>query len=196
MISPILSTAGQIAAIVICLFVFIFVILAVAINLGLAFGTGWLNEKVKVIRLLRPYVDSVNETTEAAEHGVKPSPQANPVARIVANVPLTMQKVDQRVDQVSDRVANVVIEARARANQVGAVAKAIFLPGLVRREQLQARTKDSAVEIDPVSPGYRMRIEQQEPPDVAAEVAIVSPHADNEDTDRIAAVQRQRSSTR
>jgi hypothetical protein len=186
--SPILSTAGQIAAIVICLFIFIYIILAVAINLGLAFIGGWMNEKIKIIKVLRPYVDSVNETTEAAERGVKPSPEANPVARTVANVPLTMQKVDQKVDQVSDRVANVVIEARARANQVGAVAKAIFLPGLVRREQLEARTADAGASIDPVSPGYRMRIEQQEP----AEVAKVSTEEDNEDTDRIAVVQRQR----
>ncbi len=192
MVSPILSTAGQIAAIVICLFIFIFVLLAVAINLGLAFGAGWLNEKVKIIKVLRPYVDSVNETTEAAEHGIKPSPQANPVARTVANVPLTMHKVDQNVDQVSDKVANVVIEARARANQVGAVAKAIFLPGLVRREQLSARSADTGASIDPVSPGYRMSIAQQKP----GEVAKVSTAEDNEDTDRIAVVQGQKTPTR
>jgi hypothetical protein len=190
--SPILSTAGLIAAIVICLFIFIYVLLAVAINLGLAFIGGWMNEKIKIIKVLRPYVDSVNETTEAAERGVKPSPQANPVARTVANVPLTMQKVDKQVDQVSDRVANVVIEARARANQVGAVAKAFFLPGLVRREQLSARNVDVAKEIDPVSPGYQMRIAQQE----ASTVAKVSTAEDNEDTDRIAVVQRQKASTR
>jgi hypothetical protein len=190
--SPILSTAGQIAAIVICLFIFIYVLLAVAINLGLAFIGGLMNEKIKVIKVLRPYVDSVNETTEAAERGVKPSPQANPVARTVANVPLTMQKVDQKVDQVSDKVANVVIEARARANQVGAVARAIFLPGLVRREQLSARATDTAADIEPVSPGYRMRIGQQEP----ATVAKVSTAEDNEDTDRIAVVQRQQTATR
>ena len=70
--NPLLETAGQIAAIIICVFVFVFIILAVAFNVAMAFGMSWLSGKIQMIKMLRPTVESVNKTTESALKGIPP----------------------------------------------------------------------------------------------------------------------------
>ncbi len=129
--NPVIATIGQIAAIIICLFVFIFVLLAVAFNLAMAFGLGWVQEKVNIIKMLRPAVDSVNHASEAAAHGGDPAENKNPVVRAVATVPAQMNNVDKKVEEATDRVANTAIEVRARVEQGKAIVRSFFQP--VRR---------------------------------------------------------------
>ncbi|WP_297161526.1 hypothetical protein, partial [Thermogemmatispora sp.] len=52
----------------------------------------------------------------------------------VVSIPEHVRAIDRRVEQGSDRVAEAVIEFRARTMMVKEIAKAFFLPGLVRRE--------------------------------------------------------------
>ncbi len=130
--NPVIATIGQIAAIIICLFVFIFVLLAVAFNLAMAFGLGWVREKANLIKMLRPVVDSVNHASEQAAHGGDPAENKNPVVRAVATVPAQMNTIDRKVEETTDRVANAAIEVRARVEQGKAIARAFFRP--IKRE--------------------------------------------------------------
>ena len=131
----VLSMGGQIAAIVICLFLLIFVVITVAFNLVMAFGLTWLREKTNLIKLLRPSVESVNKTSESALQGVSPSASENSIVRNAASVPLRVRSIDEKVEQASGRVVNTVVEFRARAVQAQTVVKAFLLPGLRGREQ-------------------------------------------------------------
>src|SRR5437763_12782820 len=115
--NPWLETTGQSAAIIICVFMFVFIILAVAFNLAMAFGMSWLAEKIQVIKMLRPTVDSVNKATESALQGIPPDRNQNGVIRTVATVPTTMHNLEHKVDQTTDKVADAVIEFRARTVQ-------------------------------------------------------------------------------
>lgn len=132
-VNPILAMGGQIAAIIICVFLFIMVILLLAVNLGSAFAFAWLREKIQVIKKLRPVVDSVNKSSEAALQGVPAAENENTVVRAVASVPAGLHTANHKVEQTSRKVANAVIEFRARTVQVQTIAKAMLLPGLNRR---------------------------------------------------------------
>lgn len=152
-VSPILADAGDIAAIVICLFSFLFILITVAIHLASSFLTSWLDEKVALIKLFRPYVESVNSSTEAAERGIAPASTEPSVARIAAQIPLRVNAADKKVEQVADNVVSKVIEVRARSLQVKQVAKAFFLPGLTHREAKPASTLEDGKQF--ASPGYQ-----------------------------------------
>ena len=153
-VNPILATAGQIAAVIICLFLLILVLLAVAVNLGMAFGFSLLRDKIEVVKKLRPYVESINtETKETVRNNALPEESENPVARVVANVPLQMNKIDQKVEQTSDRVANAVIEFRARTEQAKMMARAFFLPGSLKQRARPVKVEKEDVQLQ--SPGYR-----------------------------------------
>src|SRR5690242_16553332 len=117
-VNPTLAGFGQLAAIIICLFAFIFILIAVAFNLAMVFGTAWLREKVNLIKMLRPTVDSVNKTTESALQGQPPAEDGNAVVRTIARVPTGVQAADKKVDEVTDKVAETAIEFRARTVQV------------------------------------------------------------------------------
>lgn len=151
--STLLAGAGQIAAIVICLFAFLFVVITVGIHLAMSFITSWLNEKVELIKLFRPYVESVNTSTSAAERGIAPAETDQTAARMAALIPLRVNAIDKKVGQVADNVVGKVIEVRARSLQVKQVAKAFFLPGLTHRVAEPAATQNDGKQS--VSPGYR-----------------------------------------
>src|SRR5207248_10831787 len=125
---------GQVAAIVICFYILVFVLIAVAFNLGMSFGLAWVREKVELLKLLRPYVDSVNKTSEAAVQGVPPTENENKIVQVVAEVPVRVHTIDKQVDQGSERVTRSVIEFRARTVQVQTIVKASVLAGLLKRE--------------------------------------------------------------
>ena len=108
-VNPILAAWGQVAAIVICFYILVFVLIAVAFNLGMSFGLAWVREKVELLKLLRPYVDSVNKTSEAAVQGVPPTENDNKVVQAVADVPVRVHAIDKQVDQGSERVTKAVI---------------------------------------------------------------------------------------
>lgn len=142
--NPTIAMLGQIAAIIICVFILIAVLLMVAVNLGLAFGTAWLREKINLIKVLRPTVDSVNKTSEAALQGQAPRSDENQIVRAVATVPGGVHTVDQKVNQATNKVANAVIEFRARTVQAETVVKTFL--GLHRqpRQTLIAEAQPGA----------------------------------------------------
>jgi hypothetical protein len=159
-VNPILAAWGQVAAIVICFYILVFVLIALAFNVGMSFGLAWVREKVQLLKLLRPYVDSVNKTSEAAVQGVPPTENENKIVQTVAEVPMRLHTIDKQVDQVSDRIANAVIEFRARTVQAQTIVKAFFLPGLVKREPV-SQVGEEGYEFK--SPGYRILMEEKAP---------------------------------
>jgi len=154
-VDPLLASLGQIAALVICLFAVIFIIISVFLNLAMSFAMSWLNEKAELIKMLRPYVESVNSTSKQAERGVAPAQDTPAPARIAAQLPLRVNEADKKVEQVSDRVTNAVIEFRARTIQAKTMAKAFFLPGLMDKERATEETIVNKEGQQFTSPGYR-----------------------------------------
>jgi hypothetical protein len=159
-VSPVLAAWGQIAAIVICFSILVVVLIALVVNLGMAFGLAKGHEKADLLKLLRPYVESVNKTSEAADQGVPPTENENKIVRAVAEVPARTHTLDKQADQMADRVANAVIEFRARTVQAKTIVKAFFLPGAMKQE-MASTTGEQGYEIK--SPGYRMLVEEKAP---------------------------------
>ncbi len=163
--NPILATGGQIAAIVIGLYSLIFIILTVVFGLTMDVIFTWLSEKVKLIRMLRPTVNSVNKTSEAMVNGTPPPADGNRIVQVVAQGPSQVHKLDKQVDQVTDKVANAVIEFRARTIQVQTVAKAFFTPNVLRRELAEhdRGPLNSGDSLEIKSPGLRMLMDEKVP---------------------------------
>lgn len=162
--NPILAGGGQIGAIVIGLYALIFILIALVFNLAMAVAFSWVHEKAKLVKMLRPTVESVNKTSEAMIQGTQPPANGNKVVQIVAQGPAQVHKLDKQVDQVTDKATNALIEFRARTIQMQTVAKAFFVPNLLRRE-LEQHDKYVA-EHDGTqikSPGLRMLIEEKVP---------------------------------
>ncbi len=145
--NPLLETAGQIAAIIICAFVFVSIILAVAFNLAIAFGMSWLGEKIQVIKMLRPTIESANQATESALKGIPPDQNQHGILRTAVSIPATVHNVEKKVDESTDKVADAVIEFRARTVQAKTILKAFFLPSSMHRKQGITANK-AAVELD------------------------------------------------
>src|SRR5437879_2492547 len=60
---------GQVAAIVLLIYLMVFILIGLVLALVLMLGLTWVREKAELIKKLRPTVDSVNTTTEAALSG-------------------------------------------------------------------------------------------------------------------------------
>lgn len=155
-VSP-LAVAGQIAAVVICFYILVSIVLLLAVNVALAFAFAWVRDKTELVKLLRPKIKEVNDAAIAGSKGVVPAEDVKPIARAVARVPVTAHTAEKKVDQITDRVAEGVIEFRARMVQAQTIAKAFFLPGLIKSENRLTKGKE-ALEFQ--SPGYRMLMEQ------------------------------------
>jgi hypothetical protein len=123
-----LAAWGQIAAIIIGLYALIFIVIALAFNLGMAYGLAWLREKANLIKLLRPTVVMINETTKAALKGIPPPESENPVVRVIAEGPFYVRTVDEKVTQASSRVSQAIIEFHARTEQAQSMVKAFLSP--------------------------------------------------------------------
>ncbi len=153
-----LPSLGQIAAIIILVYMFFLIVIGAVLAVVLALGMQWVRQKAELIKRLRPTVDSVNTTTKAATRGDLPADEnANKVVRSIAEVPSYVNKVEDKVERGSERVANVVIEFRARAVMVSQMCKSFFLPGLKPHAQ-------TALEKEGVgyrSPGHTTLVEEQ-----------------------------------
>jgi hypothetical protein len=158
-VNPVLAGFGQLAAIIICLFSVIFIVSAVAFNAALALGTGWLREKANLIKMLRPTVDSVNKTSEAAMQGHTPAQDSNAIIRNIAKVPQGVQVADKKVDEATEKVAKAVIEFHARSVQVQTIAKAFLFPN--RGEARGQIAADEGLQFN--SPGYRELMQEKSP---------------------------------
>ncbi len=162
-IHDVLAIGGQIAAIVIGLYALVFILLTVVFGFTMDVLFTWVSEKAKLVKMLRPTVDSVNKTTEAMVNGTPIPANENRIVELVAQGPSQVHKLDQRVDQVTDRVANAVIEFRARTIQVQTVAKALFTPNVLRRELAEHDGAGSSNVPEIKSPGLRILMEEKVP---------------------------------
>jgi hypothetical protein len=154
-----LANWGQAAAIFLLFYMLVFIIIGVALAAVLMLSLSWVREKAELIKRLRPTVDSVNTTTEAAVRGDMPVVQANDnkVVRTIAEVPSYVHTLENKVEKGSDRVAGAVIEFRARTVMAKQMLKSFFLPGLKQPQQ-------TALEKEGVgfrSPGYKMLVEDR-----------------------------------
>lgn len=152
-VDPVLAGFGQTAAIIICLFFSISILLTVAFALVMVFATSWVREKSELIKMLRPSVDSVNETTGAALQGQSAGDEdKNAVIRTIAKVPAGVHAADKKVEQVTDKVTEGAIEFRARMIQAQTIAKAFLFPKATV-QQGELPVAEDGLEFD--SPGYR-----------------------------------------
>lgn len=158
-----LATWGYIASIIILIYLLVFVLIGLVLALVLLLGMTWVREKIELIKIIRPTVNSVNKTTQAAVEGTLPEAKdgENKVVRVAAEIPAYSHKVEAKVEQGSDRVAGAVIEFRARSMMAKSILKTLFLPGLVHRSQAQLEAEGVGFK----SPGYRILVEEKAPGD-------------------------------
>ena len=132
-----LALWGQVAAVILLFYMFLSVIIGVAVALGLMVGLAWVREKVELIKRLRPTVESVNKTSEAAIKGALPPPGSsdNQIVRTVAEVPMYAHTIEK---------------------------KAFFMPGLAHRSQTVLQEQGVGFR----SPGYRMLVDEATPSEI------------------------------
>lgn len=157
-VNPVLAGFGQTAAIIICLLLLVFILVTVALAVVMVFATSWVNEKANLVKMLRPTVDSVNKTSEAAIQGHAPAEDKNAIVRTISKVPAGMHTADNKVDEVTDKVAHGVIEFRARMLQVQTVARAFLFPNTEVRQNEPVVTEEG---LEFNSPGYRKLMKEK-----------------------------------
>src|ERR1700693_1611539 len=94
-----LAPWGQVAAIIMLFYFLIVILLGLGLTLGLMFGLAWVREKTELIKKLRPTVESVNTTTEAAIKGNLPAfiDHDNRIVQAVVSVPARAHDIEQKV---------------------------------------------------------------------------------------------------
>ena len=156
--NPLLETTGQIAALIICVFLLVLILLTVAFNHGMAFGMSWLSEKIRMIKMLRPTVESVNQATESALEGMASDQNENRLIRTAASIPVAVHNVEKQIDQATNKVADAVIEFRARTVQAKTILKAFLLPGSMENGHKVAGDK---ADIELYSAGYQTAVKRR-----------------------------------
>ena len=164
-----LAPWGQVAAIILALYLFVSIVVGLALVAALMFGFAWIREKAELLRQLRPQIMQLNQAVVAAKRGDALPPEMADnkfisavikVPKIAATLPARASSIEQKVEQGSGRVAGAVIEFHARTAMVKGMAKAFFLPGLT-----QAR---------PAAPVVQM-VEQQQVREPEPEVVTQRP---------------------
>jgi len=122
-----LAMWGHIAAIILLIYLLVFILIGLALAFVLLVGMTWVREKVELIKMIRPTVNSVNKTTQAAIAGTLPEAKddENKLIRTAAEIPAYAHEIETKVDQVSDRVAGAVIEFRARSMMAKSMLKRV-----------------------------------------------------------------------
>jgi hypothetical protein len=157
-VDPTLAGFGQTAAIIIALFFLVFILITAALAVLMVFAAAWVREKSELIKMLRPTVDSVNKTTEAAIQGQEPEEDKHAIIRTIAKVPASMHTADKKVVEVTDKVAQGAIEFRARMLQVQTVATAFLFPKTTPQQNELPATVDG---LELPSPGYREALKEK-----------------------------------
>lgn len=136
-----LAPVGQVAAIILVLYLFVSSLIGLVLMAVLLFTLAWLREKVEYLKRLQPAITRMNRALIAGQKGEPlPSDLADhqllqvitQIPKVTATFPERASAVEQKVEQGSDRVVQAVIEFRARTEMVKGMAKAFFLPGLTR----------------------------------------------------------------
>lgn len=139
----ILMQLGQVAAIILLIYLLVNILIGLVIAVVFMFAVAWVGDKAELIKKLRPTIVSVNaaiKNPESAEgepanglvkvvHSIK----SIAIPQKIEGVEHSVQSVEQKVGQGADRVAGTLIEFRARTVQAQGVLKAFFLPGLTRK---------------------------------------------------------------
>jgi|SRR5579863_222799 len=137
---------GQAAGIVLLLYMFVSTLIGIALAVALLLALAWLREKVKLVKKLRPTVNSINTIYTSALQGTPDtevrSGRMEQIGHTVENVSARVRSVgqvvgstEQKIEETSDKVADAVIEFRARSMMVKGIVKAFLLPGLTQRSQ-------------------------------------------------------------
>ena len=163
-IGDLLAILGQASAFILLIYMTVFILIGLALALVLMLALIWVRDKAELIKRLRPTVDSVNTTTEAAVHGALPAQGGIKVIHAVAEIPVYAHTVDQKVEQGTEKVADAVIEFRARTEMAKTMLKAFFLPSVKPRE----KTVLEEAGVGFKSPGYRMLVDEKVPAEGAA----------------------------
>jgi hypothetical protein len=139
----VLSQLGQVAAIILLIYLLVNILIGLVIAVVFMFAVAWVRDKAELVKKLRPTLESVNAaiknpeaaTGESANGLVKVvhSIQSVAISQKIEGVEHSVQSIEEKVGQGADRVASAVIEFRARTAQAQGVLKALFLPGLTRR---------------------------------------------------------------
>jgi hypothetical protein len=187
---------GQVAAIILLIYLFVNILLGLALAVGLMFGIAWVGGKVELIKKLRPTIRDVNEALrnpeavqgESAQGLVKViyAVQSAAIPQKIEGVEHSVQSVEQKVGQGADRVAGAMIEFRARTAQAQGVLKAFFLPGLTRKSPYRHVLPEVAMGVSEQS--LRESADTPELPAAPAPLALVEPEdvADGYKRERVA----------
>lgn len=169
-----LAMWGQIAAIIMLIYLLVFIVISLGIALVLLMGMTWVREKIELIKRIRPVVDSVNMTTQAAVDGTlaPPTEAENKIVRTAVEIPAYTRTVEKKVEQGSDLVAGTVIEFRARTMMAKGVLTAFFSPALTQRQKPQLQTEGVGFR----SPDYRIVVEDNTPVDTSTESPSTGPN--------------------
>lgn len=173
-----LDSLGQVAAIILAIYLFISIISSLVLVAILMFGFAWIREKIEVIQKLRPFTNNLNRSLHASLYTEPLPPEIanNKVIQAITQVPKatnslesTMGTIEQKVEYGSERVASAVIELRARTAMVKGIARAFFLPQTmpVRRTISVAQPPAIAQEAAPTT------ATTSEPPVYEEEMVIV-----------------------
>ena len=157
-----LAMWGQIAAIILSIYMLVLLLVGLAFSALLMYGATWVRIKAELVKKLRPTVNGVNAAIDApssetlpaiVEHDNKLVQAVHAVqsAQVVQRAKAAEKQIDaieKKVEQGADRVADVVIEMRARTVQAKGILKAFFLPGLTGQKRrdvlLLEAARDSA----------------------------------------------------
>lgn len=174
-----LAPWGQAAALVILLYVFVSIIIGVILTAVLMFLFAWIREKAELLKKLHPALNQINDALVAAQRGESiPDELAdNQLVQIVTQVPKVANSalsatttIEQKVDTGSARVADAVIEFRARTEMVKTMARAFFLPGLMRPRPVAPEEQLVPLESEQIGPP--LVAEPREEPPMEQEIVI------------------------
>ncbi len=145
---------GQAAAIYLTFQIFFLMVIGLVLALVLMFALGWVRDKAELLKKLRPFVNSVNNTAVASMEG-RPDPAnapSNKIVHTVAQLPSRVTRLDEKVNEGSDKVAKGVIEFNARFEMGKTFVKQLFLPGLYRKETVEVYKAPGSA-----SPGFQVQ---------------------------------------
>ena len=194
--SDTLTQAGQIAAIILLIYLFVNILIGLAVAVAFMFVFAWVGDKAELIKKLRPTVKSVNEAIKNPEAEVGESAnglvkavhsiQSIAIPEKIESVQHGVQSVEQKVDQGAARVAGPLIEFRARTAQAQGVLKAFFLPGLTRKSPYRHVLPEVAMGVSEQS--LRESADTPELPAAPAPLSLAGPDmTDGAKRERVAA---------
>ena len=193
----ILIQLGQVAAIILLIYLFVNVLIGLVIAVVIMFAVAWVGDKAELIKKLRPTVESVNAAIKNPE-SVEGEPanglvkaihsiQSVAIPQKIEGVERSVQSIEQKVGQGADRVAGTLIEFRARTAQAQGILKALFLPGLTRKSPYRHVLPEVALGVSEQS--LRERADTPELPTAPAPLSLAMPEdmTDGNKRERVAA---------